>query len=127
MQHIKSLQFCFLRTHVGKFCFFHYTLSPPPPPPLETVQNLFGSLTDLTLTGKQCPRLLSGYQKARQEEASILASLREEGFISTSKQKTGGGVAFEIIEATPETESAGSSKFKPKVSGVCVGGRARNV
>ncbi|XP_071537609.1 uncharacterized protein [Panulirus ornatus] len=69
---------------------------------------------DLTVTGKQCPRLLSGYQKARQEEASILASLREEGFIATSRQKSGGGVAFDIIEATPETESAGSSKFKPK-------------
>lgn len=42
--------------------------------------------------------------------------MREEGFIATSKQKSGGGVAFEIIEATPETESASSSKFKPKVS-----------
>lgn len=69
------------------------------------------------MTGKQCPRLLSGYQKARQEEQAILASLREEGFIATSKQKAGAGIAFEIIEATPATESASSSKFKPKVGG----------
>ncbi|XP_045603189.1 uncharacterized protein [Procambarus clarkii] len=69
---------------------------------------------DLTVTGKQCPRLLSGYQKARQEEQSILESLREEGFITTSRQKAGRGVAYEIIEATPQTESAGSGKFKPK-------------
>ncbi|XP_063874446.1 uncharacterized protein LOC135107927 [Scylla paramamosain] len=69
---------------------------------------------DLTVTGKQCPRLLSGYQKARQEEQAILESLREEGFIATSKQKCSTGIAFEIIEATPATESAGSSKIKPK-------------
>ncbi|ROT80703.1 hypothetical protein C7M84_000554 [Penaeus vannamei] len=69
---------------------------------------------DLTLTGKQCPRLLSGYQRARQEEAEILKSLREDGLISTSKQRAGGGVSFEIIEATPATESSTSSKFKPK-------------
>ncbi|KAK4306387.1 hypothetical protein Pmani_021789 [Petrolisthes manimaculis] len=69
---------------------------------------------DLTVTGKQCPRLLSGYQKARQEEQAILESLREEGFIATSRQKSGGGVAFEIVEATPVTESATSIKIKPK-------------
>ncbi|KAG7175103.1 hypothetical protein Hamer_G022445 [Homarus americanus] len=69
---------------------------------------------DLTITGKQCPRLLSGYQKARQEEQSILEALREEGFIATSRQKVATGVAYEIIEATPQTESAGSNKFRPK-------------
>ena len=73
-------------------------------------------LADLIVTGKQCPRLLSGYEKARQEEQAILASLREEGFIATSKQKCSTGIAFEIVEATPATESAGSSKIKPKVS-----------
>ncbi|XP_066938497.1 uncharacterized protein [Macrobrachium rosenbergii] len=87
--------------------------------PPELVKRVIDDFTpienlDLTLTGKQCPRLLSGYQKARQEEAEILASLREEGFISTSRQRAGGGMAFEIIEATPATESASSSKFKPK-------------
>lgn len=70
---------------------------------------------DLTVTGKQCPRLLSGYQKARQEEQAILASLREEGFIATSRQKVGSSIAFEIVEATPATESASSKKLKPKV------------
>ncbi|KAK8739618.1 hypothetical protein OTU49_003428, partial [Cherax quadricarinatus] len=49
-----------------------------------------------------------------QEEQSILESLREEGFITTSRQKAGRGVAYEIIEATPQTESAGSSKLNPK-------------
>ena len=70
------------------------------------------------VTGKQCPRIVSGYQKARQEEQAILESLREEGFIATSKQKGSAGIAFEILEATPATVSAGSKKFKPKVSEV---------
>lgn len=87
--------------------------------PPELVQRVVADFTpvenlDLTLTGKQCPRLLSGYQRARQEEAEILKSLREDGLISTSKQRAGGGVSFEIIEATPATESSTSSKFKPK-------------
>ena len=71
----------------------------------------------MTITGQACPRLLSGTQKARQEEQIILQGLREEGFIATSKQRAGGGVSFDIIEATPETEaSAGSNRFKPQVS-----------
>ncbi|XP_050709980.1 uncharacterized protein LOC126994734 [Eriocheir sinensis] len=87
--------------------------------PQELVRRVEADFTpienlDLTVTGKQCPRLLSGYQKARQEEQAILASLREDGFIATSKQRAGAGIAFEIIEATPATESASSSKFKPK-------------
>ena len=72
--------------------------------------------SDLTVTGKACPRLLSGTQKARQEEQAILQGLREEGFIATSRQRAGGGVSFEIIESTPQTESASSNKFKPQVS-----------
>ena len=69
---------------------------------------------DLTITGKACPRLLSGSQRARQQEADILQTLRDEGFISTSKQKTGGGLAFEVVESSPLAESAGG-KIKPKV------------
>lgn len=34
-------------------------------------------------------------------------------------------MAFEIIEATPATESSSSNKFKPKVAFVCVGGGRR--
>ncbi|CAL4068927.1 unnamed protein product [Meganyctiphanes norvegica] len=69
---------------------------------------------DLTITGKQCPRMLSGYQKARADEESILEGLRAEGFLASSRQKSNGGVSFDIIEATPQTQSAGSSQFQPK-------------
>ncbi|KAB7496933.1 hypothetical protein Anas_03849 [Armadillidium nasatum] len=41
-----------------------------------------------------------------------MESLRQEGFISTSKQKSTGGLAFEVTEATPVAESAGG-KIKP--------------
>ncbi|KAL7635735.1 UNVERIFIED_CONTAM: hypothetical protein RMT77_013552 [Armadillidium vulgare] len=67
---------------------------------------------DLTITGKACPRLLSGSQRVRQQEQEIMESLRQEGFISTSKQKSTGGLAFEVMEATPVAESAGG-KIKP--------------
>ncbi|XP_076064371.1 uncharacterized protein LOC143038701 [Oratosquilla oratoria] len=69
---------------------------------------------DLTITGKACPRMLSGYQKSREEEAAILENLRDEGLISTSRQKSGGGVSFHIVEMTPKVESAGSNKLNPK-------------
>ena len=40
--------------------------------------------------------MLSGYQKTRLEEDAILQSLREEGFITTGKNRSAGGLAFEV-------------------------------
>ncbi|RXG73567.1 hypothetical protein Avbf_09220 [Armadillidium vulgare] len=66
---------------------------------------------DLTITGKACPRLLSGSQRVRQQEQEIMESLRQEGFISTSKQKSTGGLAFELeMEAKLEKLSSLSHK-----------------
>ena len=36
----------------------------------------------LVITGRACTRILSGYQKTKKEEETILASLREEGLLA---------------------------------------------
>ena len=36
----------------------------------------------LVITGRACTRILSGYQKTKKEEETILANLREEGLLA---------------------------------------------
>ncbi|XP_018008273.1 uncharacterized protein LOC108665974 [Hyalella azteca] len=83
-----------------------------PPEVVKKVEEAFIPVENLNLiiTGKACPRLLSGYQQTRVEEAAILESLRQEGFIATSKSKSAGGISFEVVEAAPGTVSVGSIK-----------------
>ena len=53
----------------------------------------------LVITGRACARILSGYQKNKQEESKILDALREEGLLAKPKGKTAGGMSFEVVDA----------------------------
>ena len=52
----------------------------------------------LVITGRACTRILSGYQKTKKEEETILASLREEGLLAKPGGKGQGGISFEIVD-----------------------------
>ena len=64
----------------------------------------------LVITGRACTRLLSGYQKNKAEELSILASLREEGLLAKPGGKNPGGLSFEIVDASDQDLSASFNK-----------------
>ncbi|KAF2358311.1 hypothetical protein FHG87_010928 [Trinorchestia longiramus] len=92
-----------------------------PPDIVKKIEEEFTPVEDLnlTITGKACPRLLSGSQQTRLEEAAILESLRQEGFIATSKSKSAGGISFEVVEAASGNSSAGGTKpedFLPQMT-----------
>ena len=52
----------------------------------------------LVITGRACTRILSGYQKTKKEEETILANLREEGLLAKPGGKGQGGISFEIVD-----------------------------
>ena len=52
----------------------------------------------LVITGRACTRILSGYEKNKQEEEKILSSLRAEGLLARPGGKAKSGISFEIVD-----------------------------
>ena len=52
----------------------------------------------LVITGRACTRILSGYEKNKQEEENILSSLRAEGLLARPGGKAKSGISFEIVD-----------------------------
>ena len=67
----------------------------------------------LVITGRACARILSGYQKSKTEESSILDKLREEGLLAKPKGKTAGGMSFEVVDSTV---AAAAAETRPKTA-----------
>ena len=68
----------------------------------------------LGITGRACTRILSGYEKNKQEEEKILSSLRAEGLLARPGGKAKSGISFEIVDiktdiATTDTFVSSSS------------------
>ena len=68
----------------------------------------------LVITGRACTRILSGYEKNKQEEEKILSSLRAEGLLARPGGKAKSGISFEIVDiktdiATTDTFVSSSS------------------
>ena len=67
----------------------------------------------LVITGRACARILSGYQKSKTEESSILDKLREEGLLAKPKGKTAGGMSFEVVDSIV---AAAAAETRPKTA-----------
>ncbi|KAK7101179.1 hypothetical protein V1264_024009 [Littorina saxatilis] len=57
-------------------------------------------LPEMGITGVQVGTRNSAKDRARQEEAHIMQSLREEGLITKPKAENSGGMCFEIVDAS---------------------------
>ena len=63
----------------------------------------------LVITGRACTRILSGYEKNKQEEENILSSLRAEGLLARPGGKAKSGISFEIVDI--KTDIASTDTF----------------
>ena len=59
----------------------------------------------LVITGRACTRILSGYEKNKQEEENILSSLRAEGLLARPGGKAKYGISFEIVDIKTDLEA----------------------
>ena len=70
----------------------------------------------LVITGRACTRILSGYEKNKQEEEKILSSLRTEGLLAKPGGKAKSGMSFEIVDMNSDmlnASFASTSSFLP--------------
>ena len=68
----------------------------------------------LVITGRACTRILSGYQKTKKEEETILASLREEGLLAKPGGKGVAGISFEIVDIATAGEDLSVGVVAPQ-------------
>ena len=77
----------------------------------------------LVITGRACTRILSGYEKNKQEEEKILSSLRAEGLLARPGGKAKSGISFEIVDI--KTDIAADSFVS--TSSLLPGGKLRYI
>ena len=70
----------------------------------------------LVITGRACTRILSGYQKTKKEEETILANLREEGLLAKPGGKGQGGISFEIVDIATAGEDLSVGVVAPQAA-----------
>ena len=70
----------------------------------------------LVITGRACTRILSGYQKSKKEEETILANLREEGLLAKPGGKGQGGISFEIVDIATAGEDLSVGVVAPQAA-----------
>jgi len=71
----------------------------------------------LVITGRACTRILSGYEKNKQEEERILSDLRTEGLLAKPGGKSKSGMSFEIVDMNSDLNESfvSTSSLLPSV------------